>query len=377
MEIEGGITLGLTLKADRVATTEITSKRPLGASSALEGRPVNEVLRLLPNMFSICGTAQAHAGIEAIEAALDLHPADPQRAARRLLLLAETTGEHCWRSLMDWPPFLGEETGVAALAAIKRPLGQITKALFPDGDWNRPGGGRLVSGAPDLGPLVRNIRDTLLGTAWETGVEAWAEAARTPPARLARHILDQSLAGFGTTCVKPLPRLDRSELNLRIVADEDRAFAAAPRWQGEVFHTGPLARQWKTPIVAGIRERFGVGLLAFVIARLVELEAVLAEMELLISRLAADTGGGDTTGSGSGLGVVEAARGRLVHRVEVADGTVSRYRILAPTEWNFHPEGALVQGLQGAPAEDIETRARLLVAALDPCVTCRVEVAHA
>ena len=56
------------------------------------------------------------------------------------------------------------------------------------------------------------------------------------------------------------------------------------------------------------------------------------------------------------------------------------YAIVAPTEWNFHPEGALVRGLVGSAADDAATLARathLLVQALDPCVACEVEVGHA
>jgi hypothetical protein len=50
---------------------------------------------------------------------------------------------------------------------------------------------------------------------------------------------------------------------------------------------------------------------------------------------------------------------------------VERYRILAPTEWNFHPQGPLIQGLRGADAhmgETLDKNAGLLISALDPCV---------
>jgi hypothetical protein len=44
--------------------------------------------------------------------------------------------------------------------------------------------------------------------------------------------------------------------------------------------------------------------------------------------------------------------------------------VLAPTEWNFHPEGAAAQALAGLPSDapDLAPRVRLLMAALDPCV---------
>jgi len=43
---------------------------------------------------------------------------------------------------------------------------------------------------------------------------------------------------------------------------------------------------------------------------------------------------------GAGLGWVQTARGLLLHRVAcTADGLIGSYRVLAPTEWNFHPGG--------------------------------------
>lgn len=74
---------------------------------------------------------------------------------------------------------------------------------------------------------------------------------------------------------------------------------------------------------------------------------------------------------GVGLAQVQAARGLLVHRVAIQAGRVADYRILAPTEWNFHPQGAAAQGLATLPDADDETLQRtggLFVTALDPCV---------
>ena len=76
----------------------------------------------------------------------------------------------------------------------------------------------------------------------------------------------------------------------------------------------------------------------------------------------------------------ETARGLLLHRARVRDECVVDYQIVAPTEWNFHPEGALVRGLEGSTSDDEPgslRAARLAVHALDPCVAFRVEVGHA
>jgi Ni,Fe-hydrogenase I large subunit len=85
-------------------------------------------------------------------------------------------------------------------------------------------------------------------------------------------------------------------------------------------------------------------------------------------------------GNGEGLAAVETARGLLLHRARLQEQCVVDYQIVAPTEWNFHPDGALVRGLEGLEAgeeQHLVGAARLAVHALDPCVAFRVEMAHA
>jgi Ni,Fe-hydrogenase I large subunit len=87
------------------------------------------------------------------------------------------------------------------------------------------------------------------------------------------------------------------------------------------------------------------------------------------------------TTTGTGIGLAETARGLLVHQAQVAaDGRVERYRVVAPTEWNFHPDGALARGLVDRQVMDgaaARRDATLLAQALDPCVAFTVEVADA
>ena len=75
-----------------------------------------------------------------------------------------------------------------------------------------------------------------------------------------------------------------------------------------------------------------------------------------------------------------AARGTLLHRVELDGDRIARYVIVAPTDWNFHPPGAFVHELGGSPARtraEAGMAARRLALALDPCVPCELAVKDA
>jgi coenzyme F420-reducing hydrogenase alpha subunit len=116
----------------------------------------------------------------------------------------------------------------------------------------------------------------------------------------------------------------------------------------------------------------GNGLLPRLSAQLVELATLqqslyicLEHLDEPVEPLAA------ATEKGVGIAQVPAARGLLVHRVEVDRGRIRDYRILAPTEWNFHPRGVVARGLSTLSPVDTDTlerQARLFVTAVDPCV---------
>lgn len=160
----------------------------------------------------------------------------------------------------------------------------------------------------------------------------------------------------------------------------------APRYAGQVLETGALARQVVAghPLILDLVARHGGGVLARVLARLLELALLVPEME----RWAAALRPGEPwchhapiPESGSAAGLTEAARGSLGHWLTVRDGHIAAYQIIAPTTWNFSPRdaagtpGALEQGLVGLPVPDGETTplaVQHVVRSFDPCMVCTV-----
>ena len=145
--------------------------------------------------------------------------------------------------------------------------------------------------------------------------------------------------------------------------------------------TGALPRMRDDHLVADVQRRFGNAVGTRMVARLAELAAQIEELSgtatgpVSPSRIQAIA-----LGDGEGLAAVETARGLLLHRARVRAERVVDYQIVAPTEWNFHPEGALPRGLEGLELDDdvhLSRAARLAVHVLDPCVGSRIEVGHA
>lgn len=385
---EGGLTIRLRVAGGRIAPV-IESARPVEACRLLEGRPPQAAIDLLPRVFALCGTAQTHAGLTAAERALGLEPPASHQTARRLLLLAETAREHAWRLLLDWPRLIDEPPAAPALKPVLAAVGRLPGLLYPDGGWTVLGGDRLAPDRDGLADAIAALGDALATAIADAGCDeagfddapafyAWCRTGATAPARVLQAAAERGWAGLGAGGPAGLPWLPEPELDRALAADHDGALARAPHWQGIVYETGPLVRQAGHPAVSGLKTDYGTGLLPRLAARLIELCRLPARMAALLAEIA-PTGPVDAPAraEGSGLAQIEMARGRLIHRIALAQGRVARYQVVAPTEWNFHPAGPLAAALGALPPDTPETlsaQARWLTTALDPCVAFTVNV---
>jgi hypothetical protein len=235
--------------------------------------------------------------------------------------------------------------------------------------------------AAALDEIEQNVDQAVLGRSpredspWQDRADfaAWVRAAVSPVAMILRWVSERGLADFGRSAVAPLSEFDPVWLARRLANDADHSFCARPDHLGAVGETGALTRCWNHPAIAPLRAEYGSGLLVRLAARVIECGALVAELREQ-ARAVRDENPetpGVGTADDAGLGMVECARGRLVHWLAVADGRVSTYRILAPTEWNFHSEGPLARGLAGARIGEgatVRQAIELLVMALDPCL---------
>ena len=165
------------------------------------------------------------------------------------------------------------------------------------------------------------------------------------------------------------------------------SWCKSPRLSGQVVETGALARQMVVghPLVRDLVQRNGASVMARVVARMLEFALVLPQMEAWLHQIRPGEVfcfPGSEIGDARGIGLIEAARGSLGHWLDVRDGKIHNYQIIAPTTWNFSPRdaagapGALEQALVGLPAEENSDAAPLavqhVVRSFDPCMVCTV-----
>ncbi len=358
-DLEGRIDIILRRGVAGPAGVEIRSSRPQLAQRLMAGRTPEEAAELAGLIFSLCGKAQRVAAQAACAAARDETADETTMEEREARVLAELAQEHAWRLLLNWPEQAGLEPDMPGLLALRR--GPADPADF-------------------AGVLETLLEEHFLGEppeAWLerdlAGFDDWCFQGGTLPASLFAGL--GRGADIGSCSLDLLPSLEYLEeaafAELAGSAMDDADFCARPLRHGRPAETGALARNLEQPLLAEWIAERGRGSGARLLARLLELARLPRRLR----------GGGFPVvrarplGDNTGVAAVETSRGLLIHVVRLENYRVGDYRIVAPTEWNFHSAGALAQSLMGlAPGDDLLDRARLVAQSLDPCVAYGVEV---
>ena len=324
----------------------LRSTRPDAVARVARGLPAERLPATLGSLFSLCGHAHRLCAGMAVNAALGRDVSvDRTRLAR------ETLREHLRRIVLDWPRQLGPaspaDTEDAARALARCPVFAATPA--DPGAW-------LQAHLIGL-PLAEWL------AAWEHDPAAWLSAWTRATALDAPRWLDRCPATDVTLPATPALHVhaDRDELR-RFAATETRE----PRWRGACAETGVWTRSNETSAARLNSARLRLGARIAEVVRLALPDAPRRSGTQWLSAGALPLAGGEA------IAWVEMARGLLIHHVRL-DGAdeaarVAECRVIAPTDWNFHPHGAVAATLE-SPTVDLPP----LLAAYDACVPTHVE----
>ena len=193
------------------------------------------------------------------------------------------------------------------------------------------------------------------------------------PARLINAARAGALAGYGRHARPLLPSMDADWFAARLAAEA--SFGDVPTLDGTPAEVGPLGAQ-RHPLVAEAIAQWGPTLATRLLAAALDAHVVAGRLGHSLDRLVDDDPlDVDIMRSGRGAGVVETARGPLAYLVDTADGCVRMLRSVAPTQWNFHPDGPFMAALDAAPkVPNPVFAARLLAISFDPCVPLTIEI---
>ena len=190
------------------------------------------------------------------------------------------------------------------------------------------------------------------------------------------------------------------------MGDTDRySWMKAPRYDGKVVETGPLAQVLVAysqghpavkPVVDQVLSTLGAGpealfsTLGRTAARGIETLAIAHQTGVWLEELKDNLASGDNKivencevpKSGRGVGFVNAPRGGLSHWIVIEDGKIANFQLVVPSTWNLGPRdaqgqrSAVEEALIGTPVADPKRPVEILrtVHSFDPCIACGVHV---
>lgn len=339
----GALQVKAQTKAGRVVSAQILSPRSPLTSRVFLGRRATEAALLAGQLFSLCPVAQSLAAQACVEAAQGFLPDETQRRRRLVRLLCERLGEMLRASVLDWPSSAPPDA--ASLAALRLAVKDL-RVLALESD-----GGQLAE--------VRRAAE-ILGLFGEAG--PLAQQLKAADADVESALQPRPVDTL-------TPHDDAQVAEMMAAAPDD--FARAPALPGRIVETGASARQG-VAAPAGLAQRLA--------CRFLDMRGAFDQLEALLH-------GGETPGemlatqsaNGWGFAAVESARGRLFHQVRLdGEGKIACYAIVAPTEWNFHPDGPFMRQILGAEigvGAAAQDRLARLALVFDPCVPVQIEIA--
>ena len=363
----GKLSVRIIWDGNVVLGAEVKSTRPK-AYRILQGRLPDNAVQLVPLLYSVCGRAQQAAAIAAVSAA-QRHELPESRLLERSVV-CEAMQEHLWRLLLDWPSQLGLPQ-------------QQQQFVRWHGELNAIAAGQ--GNAADLLAELRQLLMVVTETEWKhldsyARFSEWQSAGQglLAPVFAALELKENRLdfVGEPASCAL-LPNWGAADTWQIVAGRFDHEFAAMPQYEGKPMETGALAHGQHASLLQDLLRKRPARLLARVIARLVDL---LDSAEALAHENISGRIQSVSVLDAVGLSVVRTARGMLLHYVRIETERVAEYLTVAPTEWNFHPQGALASGLTGLKESDAERlmdTVKNYVLSLDPCVEYEIELSHA
>ncbi len=408
-KIEGEAQVRYHYEKDHIDFAEILFLTGRGIERILEGRDPWDALAINPRVCGICGHAHLIATVRALEDCYDdLQVSAKAKQIRELTLAFEVLQNHFKWFYLTILPLLELKAPMERVLEPSRLLGEMIALLagqYPHNSYAIPGGiSGEITPVELLGVRERHqrIRKHFQESVIHVDLEQFVRCDRIETMleregdlpRAMQRILDWGWERLGRShdrfivfgsndlfeAGKSIGTRLRRHLDLRYLQESPIQGSRARRvlYRGRSYETGPLARAMllKTPLTREAHRRYGDSLFSRILARVCEIPRLLRYTESLIGSIdlsePAWVDPGPLPVEAEGVGIVEAARGSLIHQVRVGEGKIQKYRIVTPTQWNLGngsredpgvAQAALIGLRRGDPAE-------LVFKSFDVCSVC-------
>ncbi|CAB5507562.1 hypothetical protein [uncultured Gammaproteobacteria bacterium] len=390
MSIEGKIVIKVVIEASDIKKVLISSSRPLHITQLFAGQSIQKVATTLDALYQLCNTAHRFAFLHLLDKCKVISLSKNEIMACQLLLDLETIREHCFSIATKWR--IDDSNKINKnIVDLFATLREINTTLFLTGNPLSLEKKTLqpFSGINSLvAKLEQQLMLELVGEQFHSetilsnseNFEYWIKTQSSDCALFLHNIQQSQSSGLGSVDSLFLPNITTEEI---ITLLNDDGFIGQPTYKNICYETTPYSRQKKHPLIQKLSAKYGNGVLSRYASQLLEIFELLKGVKHNYVNLYSEDIHYDINTStvvNTAVVEVEAARGKLMHSLTIQGEEIKSYRILSPTQWNFHPQGVLkqmIQSLDFQNKQDLVNKITLLTNAIDPCVGYTIEINNA
>lgn len=387
MPIEGEIKINVVAKSGMVETVSITSTRPLHITQLFKDKSIETVADLINTLYHLCNTAHRFSYLQLLDNSGVISLSKNEISAYQLLLDLETIREHCFSISTKWR----QDTAKAIdtnIVKILTTLKEINTTLFTESDPLSLMDKELHAFS-DIDKLIvkleNQIKLLLIGDQSEDvypfvdydSFNNWLQKSDSQSANFLNSLKKNNFDNLGDVEAFHLPDLNPKRVGKLM---QNTGFIKQPTYQDTIYESTPYSRQSNHKLIKQLFNIYGNGLFARSVAQLLEVFELLNNIKSRYTGIEFEKISYEIQSFGvesKSLVCLEAARGRLFHQMSTEGGKIKSYQILAPTEWNFHPQGVLsrmIEVITYKNEKDLIDQIMLLANAVDPCVGYSIEI---
>ncbi|WP_373028180.1 nickel-dependent hydrogenase large subunit [Sulfurovum sp.] len=422
-KIEGEAELDFTFNQGKIEDVKINFGFYRGIEEILRGKDARDALVITPRVCGICNHAHLLAAVRAIEngyenAGLRVNLTSKANDIREFTLSCELIQNHIKWLYMTILPQLEKYVGVVSEEnyAIKATYltSTITKALaifagqWPHSSYAVPGGVTcdpthldVMQAQSLVDESIKFFEEVMIGLSIDDylAIESVSSFGHIQGdfGKLLHLMVVNDMGDKGYShdrfivfgdCILSKPGksivTNVTNIDTRYVREDEQkdTVAKAVTYKDKFYEVGPLARGMvaKTPIVKSLHKRYKDSVLSRVFARMHEVALLLDYSKNLLQNLKLDESScvldADVRlNEFEGTGIVEAARGSLIHKTTVRDGVITNYDIITPTQWNLshstrEEQGIAIEAMIGSSSIE---EATFIFRTFDVCSVCTTQ----
>ncbi len=409
-KIEGEAKLHFSFKNKKIDFAEIEFLQTRSIEKILEGKNVLDALVINPRVCGICGHAHLIATVEAIEDCYEsIEISDKAKIIRELTLNFELIQNHFKWFYFTVLPLFGYKQAVLKAALPSQIMSKAIAVIagqYPHNSYALPGGVVCDITNMDVMKVSQYIRETQ--KFFENNIidinEDILECTNIDKLFNQKGDLSQILddiiknswehlgksydrfIAFGENSYFTKGKSLKTRRFTNISLDEVKEFSSKNSYAKNVtfkdkyFEVGPLSRAIikKTLLIKDSHNKYDDSIVSRIVARVLEIPQLLKHSQELIKQINLDEPSyikpkiDISKITSTGNSAVEAARGSLIHKVDIENGIIKKYEIITPTQWNLsngtrENQGISQHAMIGLQDEKI---AEIVFKSFDVCSVC-------